>query len=129
VAIKLTVLKGNAEQRVYVFRGGRIDLGRRAEVFDQRQRLLRTNHVAFHDEASEPNATVSRRHAHILFDEAQGCYRLWDDRSVHGTSIIRNGRTLRVPAGARGTRLEPADEIALGAARLKVTFTSPTTLR
>jgi hypothetical protein len=120
--IRLTVIKGAAHQRVYVFKGGRIDIGRRAEVFDQRQRLIRTNHVAFLDEGAEQNASISRRHAHIDFNEAQGCYRLWDDRSVHGTCIVRNGRTIRVPAGARGTRLEAGDEIVLGAARLRVSF-------
>jgi hypothetical protein len=120
--IRLTVLKGVAEQRAYVFKAGRIDIGRQAEVFDQRQRLVRTNHVAFRDEGADQNASVSRRHAHIDFNETQGCYRLWDDRSAHGTSIIRNGRTIRVPAGARGTRLEAGDEIVLGAARLKVSF-------
>jgi pSer/pThr/pTyr-binding forkhead associated (FHA) protein len=120
--IRLTVLTGKAAQRVYVFKKNRIDIGRRAEVFDQRQRLVRTNHVAFLDEGADQNATVSRRHAHIDFDAAQGGYRLWDDRSAHGTSIIRNGRTIRVPAGARGMRLEPGDEIVLGAARLKVSF-------
>lgn len=122
VPIKLTVLKGAAQQRIYVFKGGRIDIGRRSEVFDQRQRLIRTNHVAFLDEGADENASVSRRHAHIDFNEAQGCYRLWDDRSVHGTCIIRNGRTIRVPAGARGTRLDAGDEIVLGAARLKASF-------
>jgi hypothetical protein len=120
--IKLTVLTGKAQQRVYLFKGGRIDIGRRAEVFDQRQRLIRTNHVAFLEEGADPNATVSRRHAHIDFNEAQGCYRLWDDRSVHGTSIVRNGRTIRVPAGARGVRIEADDEIVLGGVRLKVSF-------
>jgi hypothetical protein len=122
VPIKLTVVKGVAEQRAYVFKGGRIDIGRRAEVFDQRQRLIRTNNVAFLDEEEDQNPSVSRRHAHIDFNEAQGCYRVWDDRSAHGTSVIRNGRTIRVPAGARGMRLEPGDEIVLGAARLKVSF-------
>lgn len=122
VSIRLTVVKGVAEQRLYVFKGGRIDIGRRAEVFDQRQRLIRTNNVAFVDEGGDDNASVSRRHAHIEFNEAQACYRLWDDRSAHGTSVIRNGRTIRVPAGARGMRLEPGDEIVLGAARLKVSF-------
>ena len=116
------MLKGVAQQRVYVFKVGRIDIGRQAEVFDQRQRLIRTNHVAFVDEGADQNASVSRRHAHIDYSEAQNCYRLWDDRSVHGTCIIRNGRTIRVPSGARGTRLEPGDEIVLGAARLKVSL-------
>lgn len=122
VPIRLAVVKGTADQRGYVFKGGRIDIGRRAEVFDQHQRLIRTNHIAFQDEAGD-NETVSRRHAHIDYDAVRGAYRVWDDRSVHGTNIIRNGRTIRVPAGARGTRLEAGDEIVLGAARLKVSFT------
>jgi hypothetical protein len=121
-SIRLTVLAGKAQQRVYLFKAGRIDIGRRTEVVDQRQRLIRTNQVAFLEEGAEQNATVSRRHAHIDFTDAPGGYRLWDDRSAHGTSIIRNGRTIHVPAGARGMRLEAGDEIVLGAARLKVAF-------
>ena len=89
-------------------------------MVDQRQRLIRTNHVAFSEEGAEENRTVSRRHAHIEFSEQERCYRLWDDRSVHGTAIIRHGRSIRVPAGARGTRLETDDEIVLGQARVRV---------
>jgi hypothetical protein len=118
--IKLAVTAGRAEHRVYTFTGGRIDLGRRAEVLDQRQRLIRTNHVAFLDEGPDANQSVSRRHAHIEFSARERCYRLWDDRSVHGTSIVRRGRTIKVPAGARGTKLEAGDEIALGHARVRV---------
>jgi hypothetical protein len=116
--LKLTVIKGTAAQRVSVFSGGRIDIGRRAEVVDQRQRLIRTNHVAFAEDGPDENQTVSRRHAHIELAGAD--YRLWDDRSAHGTSIVRGGRTIRVAPGARGTKLAPGDEIVLGHARLKV---------
>jgi len=118
--LKLTVLKGSAAQRAYVFTGGRIDIGRRAEVVDQRQRLIRTNHVAFAEDGAEENQSVSRRHAHIEF--AGGGYRILDDRSAHGTSVVRAGRTIKVPAGARGARLSSGDEIALGQARLRVTI-------
>lgn len=120
--IKLAVLSGSAERRAYAFSAGRIDIGRRAEVVDQRQRLIRTNHVAFLEEGPEANRSVSRRHAHIAFNEEDGCYRIWDDRSAHGTSIVRGGRTIKVPPGARGTKLESGDEIALGHARLRVTL-------
>ena len=120
--IKLAVTAGRAEHRVYTFSGGRIDLGRRAEVLDQRQRLIRTNHVAFPEEGPDANHSVSRRHAHIEFSAQDRCYRIWDDRSVHGTSIVRGGRTIKVPAGARGTKLEAGDEIALGHARVRVTL-------
>jgi hypothetical protein len=120
--IKLAVVTGSAEQHGYMFSGGRIDIGRRADVLDQRQRLIRTNHIAFLEEGPEANRTVSRRHAHIEFQAEPQCYRLWDDRSAHGTSIIRGGRTIKVPPVARGTRLESGDEVVLGQARLRVTF-------
>jgi len=118
--LKLTVVKGHAAQRVYVFTGGRIDIGRCAEVVDQRQRLIRTNQVAFAEDGTEENQSVSRRHAHIEF--AEGGYRIWDDRSAHGTGLVRAGRTIKIAAGAKGTRLAAGDEIALGQARLRVTI-------
>jgi FHA domain len=116
--LKLAVVKGRAAQRAYVFAGGRIDIGRRAEVIDQRQRLIRTNQVAFAEDGADENQSVSRRHAHIEFTD--GGYRIWDDRSAHGTSLIRSGRTIKVAAGARGTRLLTGDEIVLGHARVRV---------
>jgi pSer/pThr/pTyr-binding forkhead associated (FHA) protein len=122
--LKLTVVKGTAEQRAYAFNGGRVDIGRRAEVIDQRQRLIRTNQVAFVDEGDD-NRTVSRRHAHVEFVAAERAYRVFDDRSAHGTNIVRGGRTIKVPPGVRGVRLEAGDEIALGHARLKVAMEQP----
>ena len=98
--IRLSVVKGSAEQRAYVFSGGRIDIGRRSEVLDKRQHLVRTNHVAFSEDGAEANSSVSRRHAHIEASADGQSYRLWDDKSAHGTNIIRNGRTIKVPAGA-----------------------------
>jgi len=118
--IRLSVLKGSAGQRNYLLGTGRIDIGRSVDVVDQRQRLLRTNHVAFGEEGHDANRTVSRRHAHIDYSESDRCYRIWDDRSAHGTSVIRDGRTIKVPAGARGIKLQSGDEIALGHARLRV---------
>ena len=119
--IKLTVVKGSAEHRSYAFTTGRIDIGRRSDVVDHRQRLIRTNHVAFSEEGSDENRTVSRRHAHIEFSDRDRCYRIWDDHSAHGTTLVRKGRAIRVPAGARGIKLETDDEIVLGHARLRVT--------
>jgi hypothetical protein len=118
--IKLTIVKGSAAQRVYIFAGGRVDIGRRADVLDQRQRLIRTNQVAFAEDGADENQSVSRRHAHIEF--ADGCYRIRDDRSAHGTSLVRHGRTIKVAPGPRGTRLSSGDEIVLGLARLRLTI-------
>jgi hypothetical protein len=119
--IRLTVLAGVAEQAQYSFALGRIDLGRCAQVRDQRQRLVRSNHVAFVDTEAPHNQSVSRRHAHIRYLPDEGGYRLFDDRSAQGTGVLRNGRTLAVPPGSRGIRLQSGDEIVLGEARLRVT--------
>jgi pSer/pThr/pTyr-binding forkhead associated (FHA) protein len=118
--LKLTVVAGKAAQRAYAFSGGRIDIGRRTEVLDSKQRVVRTNHVAFDEEGPDANRSVSRRHAHIVYDPAGGDYRLQDDRSVHGTNVHRAGRTISVPAGSRGVRLQSGDEILLGQARIRV---------
>jgi hypothetical protein len=120
VSIELTVLVGTAEQAMYTLAADRIDLGRSVEVRDRRHRLVRMNHVAFIDQRGEVNQSVSRQHAHITFDASSGTYRLHDDGSVHGTDIMRNGRTITVPTGSRGVRLRSGDEIVLGDARLRV---------
>ena len=116
--ITLTVINGSTDQPSYTFSINRINLGRCTEVRDRRNRLLRTNHVAFSDAAGPINETVSRAHAHIDCDKS-GDYRLFDDRSAHGTSIVRTGRTITVPAGSRGVRLQSGDEVVLGEARLR----------
>ena len=117
--ITLTVINGSAEQPVYALTLERINIGRCTEVRDSRNRLLRTNHVAFSDGAGPINETVSRAHAHIDCDKI-GEYRLFDDRSAHGTSIVRNGKTIGVPAGSRGVRLLSGDAVVLGEARLSI---------
>jgi hypothetical protein len=120
--IKITVVTGKAAQRVYVFAAGRVDIGRRADVLDARQRLVRTNHVAFEEDGPDANRTVSRRHAHIEYLE--GTYRLCDDRSAQGTNVLREGRMIPVPAGPRGIRLQTHDQILLGQVRLRVAIDS-----
>lgn len=124
--VELTILHGTAERRSYSLAGSRIDLGRCAEVRDSRDRLIRTNHVAFVEGSGDANRTVSRRHAHIAYDAASRAFRLHDDGSEHGTGVVRDGRTVPVPRGSRGIRLESGDEIVLGAARLRVKFVAVT---
>jgi hypothetical protein len=119
-SLKLTVVYGASEQQTYVFTTSRINLGRRLEVRDNQNRLMRTNHVAFIECAEEPNPGVSRRHAHIEAAGSPAEYRLYDDRSAHGTTIQRSGVTILVPPGPRGIRLQSGDEIVLGEARLQV---------
>jgi hypothetical protein len=118
--IDLTVVCGTAARKSYSFAAQRIDLGRCAEVRDTRNRLVRTNHVAFVEGSGEINQSVSRRHAHIAYEPASGGYRVRDDGSVHGTSVVRNGSTVAVPPGSVGVRLRQGDEIVLGEARLRI---------
>ena len=119
--IKLTIEHGKADKASYTFTGPRVDLGRGATVRDRRERVIRTNQVAFVDGA-DANAGISRQHAHIVYDASARQHRLCDDRSAHGTSIMRSGRLISVPAGARGIRLLAGDVILLGDARVKVTL-------
>jgi predicted component of type VI protein secretion system len=78
--------------------------------------------VAFVEGSGEVNQSVSRRHAHIAYEPASGGYRLCDDGSVHGTSVIRNGGAVTVPPGSLGVRLRTGDELVLGEARLRIRF-------
>jgi hypothetical protein len=119
--IELTVTRGAAERWTYLFTAHRIDLGRGNDVRDSRNGLVRTNQVAF-SEADDLNRSVSRQHAHIVYDRQAAQFRLYDDGSVHGTRIVRKGKTLAVPWGGRGGRLRSGDEIELGEARVRVRF-------
>lgn len=114
--LEMTVVHGVAEHRTYAFTSHRIDLGRGGEVRDSRNGLIRTNHVAFSE------GSISRQHSHIAYDARSGQFRLHDDGSVQGTKIVRKGKTLAVPFGARGVRLQSGDDIVLGEARLRVKF-------
>ena len=117
--VRLTVLHGEAEKPAYELTRTRIHLGRLSEVLDERRRPVRRNDVVFLESAEKPNSTVSRAHAHIEYDQASGEYRLFDDGSAYGTSVIHNGRLVNVPpAGGRGLRITAGDEIYVGQARV-----------
>ena len=120
LSIELTVTNGAADRRRFIFTADRIEIGRGPEVLDSRQRLLRRNQIAFSEDGSDANQTVSRRHAHVSYREASREYRVYDDNSARGTSIVRNGGTIPVPCGSRGVRLQSGDELVLGQARLRI---------
>ena len=113
------VIAGTAGQQELCLKKKRINLGRLVEVIDADGRLTRKNDVAFRDDAPAPNPTVSRAHAHIEFDPDKAVFRLFDDRSAHGTTVIRDGSVIPVPQGpSKGVALEHGDEIVLGEAHL-----------
>ncbi len=118
-SVWLKVLSGKAEHPEYSFRRNRINIGRLADVLDSQHKLLRRNDVAFLEVADVPNSTVSRTHAHLEFDAAARQFRLYDDRSAQGTTVIRDGGIVNVPRGvSKGVPLRPGDEIVVGQARL-----------
>lgn len=113
-AIKLTVVRGEADAKEYAIDAERVNIGRLKEVVGEKDGLRRRNDVAF----AETETTVSREHAHIRFDDESGKYRLYDSGSQRGTSIFREGRRLDAPR-VRGVQLRSGDEIHVGDARVK----------
>jgi hypothetical protein len=120
--IEIRAVAGVMERWAYSLAAPRIDIGRGAEVRDSRNRLIRTNHVVFTEGPDGVNETVSRTHAHIVYDPATNRFKLHDDGSEHGTGIIRGGKTISVVRGTRGVRLQPEDEVVLGEARVRIKF-------
>lgn len=118
--VRLVVLAGAAGGRGHVFEQDQINLGRMARVEDRARGAVRHNHLAFEKESDEVNATVSRAHAHLLWDAEARAFRVFDDGSAHGTRVLRGGRELAVPReGSRGVRLRHGDELELGRARVR----------
>ncbi len=116
---RFTVLHGNAGEGIWNFMKTRINAGRMAEVKDEQQRPVRRNDLVFDEMEDPPNSTVSRAHAHILFDPANGEFRIFDDQSAYGTGVFHDGLLTKVPPGSgRGVRLVTGDEIYFGQARV-----------
>ncbi len=116
----LTVLAGEATQRVYTPAGDRVHVGRLPEILDADGRVRRRNDVAFSEEG-EVNQTVSREHARIAWEPEEASWWLRDEGSAYGTRVFRAGRAIEVSAhDRRGVRLQHGDELSFGRARVKV---------
>lgn len=122
-AARLVVREGSANAAEIALTKPRTHIGRTVDVY-RSTGLARRNDLAF-EEDTEVNRSVSREHAHILFDRAAGEYRLFNDRrkprgeslqAEAGTWIVRDGMSLEVHQDARGVRLQPGDEIHFGRA-------------
>ncbi len=119
---KLIVLTGAANQKEFTLEKTRTNIGRTTEVF-RSAGPSRRNDLAFAGE-DEANRTVSREHAHILYNLKTGEYRLFNDRwykdqTQCGIWIVRDGLSQPVHRSARGFLLKSADEIHLGSVVLK----------
>jgi hypothetical protein len=119
-AARLVVREGVANVSELRLQKARTNIGRPLDVL-RSEGLFRRNDLAFEWD-TEINRSVSREHAHITFDKASGEYRLFNDRwyplGSHecGTWIVRDGLSHEVHRNARGTKLEPGDEIHFGQA-------------
>ena len=118
-AARLLVQEGEANTAELPLHKPRTNIGRVVDVYREAG-LYRRNDLAFAAD-TEINRTVSREHAHIRHDPAAGEYRLFNDRwyprgGECGTWIVRDGMSQEVHRTARGTKLEPGDEIHFGKA-------------
>jgi hypothetical protein len=121
---RLVVREGAANVGELRLEKERTNLGRVVDVY-RATGPSRRNDLAFAAE-TEVNATVSREHAHILFERSTGEYRLFNDRWYQrgprpgecGLWIVRDGMSHEVHRNSRGAKLEPGDEIHLGRAIL-----------
>ncbi|HLK22759.1 MAG TPA: FHA domain-containing protein [Bryobacteraceae bacterium] len=125
---RLLVVAGSANKAELPLQKARTNIGRLVDVYKS-EGLSRRNDLAFAED-NAVNRTVSREHAHILFEKKSGEYRLFNDRwykrgdkkeSNCGLWIVRDGMGQEVHRDTRGTKLLPGDEIHLGKAILKFT--------
>jgi hypothetical protein len=118
VPARLVLLTGAPPHGEFVLDQARVNIGRVAEVRDTAGKMLRRNELYFPETDHEAHGSVSRTHAHIRFEG--GDWRIFDDGSSIGTTLIRSGKKIDVPAHAgRGVALREGDEIYLGQVRLR----------
>ena len=119
-SVNITIVKGAASRRAYSFTEPLIAIGRTPDPTDEEGRLRR-NRVAFLDTVDGVTETVGRVHAHLRFDSETREYRLFDDGSSNGTSIVRDGAAIPVPPrDPRGVRVCSGDEVQVGRAVLRI---------
>jgi hypothetical protein len=120
---RLVVKEGTANASEVRLEKARTNIGRVVDVY-RAAGLFRRNDLAFAAD-TDINRSVSREHAHILYDPATAEYRLFNDRwyprgesnqGECGIWIVRDGMSQEVHRNARGTKLEPGDEIHFGQA-------------
>jgi hypothetical protein len=125
-AAKLVVMRGAATATELPLTKARVNIGRTRDVY-RSDGPSRRNDLAFTEE-TDINRTVSREHAHILYHEESGEYRIYNDRWYKqgakgegncGLWILRDGLSQEVHRNARGAKLEAGDEIHLGNAVLE----------
>jgi hypothetical protein len=118
--VHITVVRGATARKAYSFTEPLISIGRTPDPTDEAGRVRR-NRVAFLDRVDGITETVGRAHAHLRFDARAREYRLFDDGSSNGTSIVRDGASIQVPPrDPRGVRVCSGDEVQVGRAVIRI---------
>jgi hypothetical protein len=119
-ALHVTVLAGTTTATENLFTDATVSIGRSADPSDDQGRLRR-NRIAFLDVVDGVNETVGRAHARLRRDPVTAEYRLFDEGSRNGTSILRDGEMIVVHRrDPRGVRVRTGDEIHVGRAILRI---------
>jgi hypothetical protein len=124
-AARLVVIKGRANDKDLLLNKARTNIGRTVDIY-RADGPSRRNDLAFTEE-DDVSRSVSREHAHILYDKRTNEYRLYNDRRPKpgakdngcGLWIIRDGLSLEVHHNTRGTSLQAGDEIHFGRAAVR----------
>ena len=118
--LAIEVVRGQTEQQEFTFAEPVVRIGRSSDPTDERGRP-RFNHIAFLENDSAENRTVTRGHALIRYNATTGEYRLFDEGSANGTRVVRSGEVIDVPKrDPVGLALRSGDEVQLGKAALRV---------
>ena len=118
----ITILSGEAEQVGYQITSddGKINIGRerKAQVAGG---FFRTNHIAFPGDSANPgNKFISRQHAHIEWNNEDGCFMLYADEGgvPPGNKIkvktVKDDNLVKLHSTQIGHCLIDGDQIILG---------------
>ncbi len=119
--LTVTVVTGTAAHPEFSFTGPVVAIGRSTDPTDETGRVRR-NRLAFDDVVDGVNETVGRAHARLRFDPDTAAYRIFDEGSRNGTSVVRDGEVIAVHAhDPRGVRIRSGDEVRVGRAVLRIT--------
>jgi hypothetical protein len=119
-SLTIEVVRGQAEQSQFTFAAAVVRIGRSSDPLDERGRP-RLNDVAFLENDTPENRTVTRGHALIRYNAATAEYRLFDEGSANGTRVLRGGEAIDLPKrDPVGLALRTGDEVQLGKAAIRI---------
>ena len=126
-SLTIDVIRGQTDRQQFTFAESIVRIGRSSDPTDERGRP-RFNDIAFLENDSPENRTVTRGHALIRYNASTGEYRLFDEGSANGTRVLRGGEVIDVPRrDPVGLTLRSGDEVQFGKAAVRVRIDARTT--